>query len=431
MLTIVFHFLSRKVGGVSQVKNLDFFKGLDWRLLEMKEIDPPMTAKVDNEHDLRHFYDEFTKMSLPRSVKEMSDEDFQPKRCKSDAFRGFSFIQHDFPLPDRTEEQDEKYWNSIEEDGESLSEAASSMNAHDDDTIVTQQSSQMIPTLQPTPENAALPGNKKRKKKKKKKDKGQAQVQKTAANGPTAVKEASTTTEADATSNSNDKTAVRVETKTTKVTELPPVVSNENSMHPNTTKKEVTEDTKIVQPQTRPPPPPKSQPPPPKVEKWETVSKPKKQQKSPTGQGAWTTTTSTRTTQTSRPLQSAPPPQATKWETVSMPKRPQVQTQAHLRSQAPPASFPGQWAKATPRVQKTTPVPSSQYPKYASAPSSDWRNHKMQGTGRVVKNKPPSLSSAEAFPSLGGFPSLGSGGTPKVSKNKAPSPQIDWSKIKR
>ena len=49
-----------QVGGTTQLKQLDFFAGLDWILLEKKEIDPPMNIKCDNDNDLRHFYDEFT-----------------------------------------------------------------------------------------------------------------------------------------------------------------------------------------------------------------------------------------------------------------------------------------------------------------------------------------------------------------------------------
>lgn len=43
----------------------------------------------------------FLKMDLPRSVKEMSKTDFKPQRCVSNTFRGFSFIQEDFALPER------------------------------------------------------------------------------------------------------------------------------------------------------------------------------------------------------------------------------------------------------------------------------------------------------------------------------------------
>lgn len=41
-------------------------------------------------------------MALPRSVKELSKLDFLPRHCRSDKFRGFSFIGNSFPLPDRS-----------------------------------------------------------------------------------------------------------------------------------------------------------------------------------------------------------------------------------------------------------------------------------------------------------------------------------------
>lgn len=65
-------------------------------------------------------------MPLPRSVKVMNMDHFQPRHCMSDTFRGFSFIHDDFRLPERKENEVENYWNSIEEDGESASECASS-----------------------------------------------------------------------------------------------------------------------------------------------------------------------------------------------------------------------------------------------------------------------------------------------------------------
>ena len=94
-------------------------------------------------------------MPLPRSVTEMSKDDFNPRRVESQAFRGFSFVQDDFALPARPVRTDkghyvchcayllfelanvlcvvrfqdkevESYWRNIEEDGESVSECASS-----------------------------------------------------------------------------------------------------------------------------------------------------------------------------------------------------------------------------------------------------------------------------------------------------------------
>ena len=44
----------------------------------------------------------FVNMALPRSVKELSKLDYLPRHCRSDKFRGFSFIGNSFPLPDRS-----------------------------------------------------------------------------------------------------------------------------------------------------------------------------------------------------------------------------------------------------------------------------------------------------------------------------------------
>ena len=41
-------------------------------------------------------------MKLPRSVQEISAENFKPRRCESNMFRGFSYIQEDFVLPERS-----------------------------------------------------------------------------------------------------------------------------------------------------------------------------------------------------------------------------------------------------------------------------------------------------------------------------------------
>jgi hypothetical protein len=115
-----------EVGGVAGLKQADFFNHMDWDKLEKEEIEPPSKMQVDNDEDLRHFHDEFTKMPLPRSVRDLSMEESQPRRCDSDAFRGFSFVQHDFEVPSRHREEVERYWINTDEDGESLSECASS-----------------------------------------------------------------------------------------------------------------------------------------------------------------------------------------------------------------------------------------------------------------------------------------------------------------
>lgn len=95
-------------------------------------------------------------MTLPRSVKEMSKLDFLPKRCDSENFRGFSFIGDNFPLPERTASENEHYWNNAEDDGQSLSECASSI--FDDNDIGE-------PPTTPEPEKKKRPPRKKKKKK--------------------------------------------------------------------------------------------------------------------------------------------------------------------------------------------------------------------------------------------------------------------------
>jgi len=115
-----------EVGGVAGLKKAEFFKDIDWDKLERKEIAPPKVLSVQDEDDLQHFHDEFTKMALPRSVVEMSKDNFRPHRVKSETFRGFSFIQDEFYLPEREEAEMQLYWNAVQEDGESVSDCASS-----------------------------------------------------------------------------------------------------------------------------------------------------------------------------------------------------------------------------------------------------------------------------------------------------------------
>jgi serine/threonine protein kinase len=115
-----------EVGGVAGLKAAAFFADIDWDKLGQKEMEPPAMAAVEHDQDLRHFHDEFTAMPLPRSVVEMSGDNFNARRIQSDAFRGFSFVQEDFVLPDRQDGDIKSYWDSIEGDGESLSDGASS-----------------------------------------------------------------------------------------------------------------------------------------------------------------------------------------------------------------------------------------------------------------------------------------------------------------
>jgi hypothetical protein len=114
-----------EVGGVTALKNMEFFKDIPWDRLALKDFEPPHIMTVSDDHDLKHFHEEFTGMALPRSVMEMSKEDFQPRRIASEAFRGFSFIKEDFDLPERDEEALQLYWDSVEDCGKSESECAS------------------------------------------------------------------------------------------------------------------------------------------------------------------------------------------------------------------------------------------------------------------------------------------------------------------
>lgn len=115
-----------EVGGVVALKQMEFFHGIDWSKLALKEVEPPEILNVSDEKDLKHFHEEFTGMALPRSVLMMSSSNYRPRHVDSQAFRGFSFIQDDFVMPERDEDEVKSYWDSVEEDGASLSDAASS-----------------------------------------------------------------------------------------------------------------------------------------------------------------------------------------------------------------------------------------------------------------------------------------------------------------
>eukprot|EP00577_Skeletonema_sp_RCC1716_P008507 CAMPEP_0113424144 /NCGR_PEP_ID=MMETSP0013_2-20120614/29426_1 /TAXON_ID=2843 ORGANISM="Skeletonema costatum, Strain 1716" /NCGR_SAMPLE_ID=MMETSP0013_2 /ASSEMBLY_ACC=CAM_ASM_000158 /LENGTH=740 /DNA_ID=CAMNT_0000312113 /DNA_START=110 /DNA_END=2332 /DNA_ORIENTATION=+ /assembly_acc=CAM_ASM_000158 len=144
-----------EVGGVGALKQQTFFAGLDWGKLERREIDPPEDFSVDNDEDLRHFHDEFVNMTLPRSVKEMSKLDFLPRHCESENFRGFSFIGESFPIIERNKSEEEHYWNNVDDDGQSLSECASSV--FDDDM-------NEVSPPEPEPAKKKRPPRKKKKK---------------------------------------------------------------------------------------------------------------------------------------------------------------------------------------------------------------------------------------------------------------------------
>jgi serine/threonine protein kinase len=130
------------IGGVAGLKQMPFFKPLNWVKLEKKEIEPPAKFAVDSECDTQHFHEEFVSMTVPRSITEMASDEFQPRRCESDQFRGFSFIQSDFDLPERNGDEWDSYWNSTADpDCDSASECASGVFSDKDDEtpVVTEK----------------------------------------------------------------------------------------------------------------------------------------------------------------------------------------------------------------------------------------------------------------------------------------------------
>lgn len=124
-----------EVGGVAALKKQPFFQKIDWDKLERKELDPPERLDVNNDEDLQHFHKDFTNMALPRSVVAMNKDDYRSHRVASEAFRGFSFIQDDFKLPDRRESDVKHYWESVEGDAESESDKASSKVDFSEDAL--------------------------------------------------------------------------------------------------------------------------------------------------------------------------------------------------------------------------------------------------------------------------------------------------------
>merc|ERR1712183_347450 len=70
-----------QVGGVAQLKQEHFFTGLNWHRLELKDIDAPVLLKVKDENDLRHFHNKFINMTIPRSVIELSSNEFCQHKC--------------------------------------------------------------------------------------------------------------------------------------------------------------------------------------------------------------------------------------------------------------------------------------------------------------------------------------------------------------
>lgn len=148
-----------EVGGVAGLQKAEFFTDINWDKLACKQIAPPAVFSVNNDGDVQHFHEEFTQMALPRSVLDMSSEDFHPHRVDSKTFRGFSFIQDDFLLPERGDVEDQSYWESIQEDGESVSDCASSKMGEIEAAQQACQSSAKRPPRKRKKKPADIPGS--------------------------------------------------------------------------------------------------------------------------------------------------------------------------------------------------------------------------------------------------------------------------------
>ena len=151
-----------EVGGVSGLKRAVFFENIDWQKLEKKEVEPPYRPSLDCfENDLSNFHEEFTKMTLPRSVTEMACDDYKPRRVESNLFRGFSFTLPDFDLPERNIEDSEHYWNNPEADGESEGSSVAMLENISNDHNDNIASEILMETI---PEKKKRPPRKKKKK---------------------------------------------------------------------------------------------------------------------------------------------------------------------------------------------------------------------------------------------------------------------------
>lgn len=395
-----------EVGGIAGLKQQPFFDGLDWVKLEKKEIEPPERFEVENDEDLKHFHDEFTKMTIPRSVKEMNKATFKPRHIESDMFKGFSFVHDDFALPDRGDNEEEDYWNAPDSDAYSASECASS--AFGDD---------IGEKANPEPPQPAKKKRPPRKKKKKKAEdaasvtsdatsQAASQVAKEEILGTTSAVEPASATNDDKTASVSAEPTEEERVEAAKAaTPKPPV-----SLRPHRPAHPSPEEKKIMvtaSPPTMALPP--AQAPPPKVAKspaptWETVKKPvKNPQRSvgnplpqpvrPVGSSGWNSQPPVRREPPPPPLarpttQSAPQPKPGSWAARALPTQQQPQGSS-LRAGA--STFQPGAANAGPS---------------RPALSSDWRSHSMPISprhGRKQFSPPQAPPQADDFPTLGGM----------------------------
>ena len=405
-----------EVGGVAGLKQAEFFKDIQWDKLEKKEIDPPAVFAVDGEEDLKHFHDEFTTMNLPRSVLEMSGDNYRPHRINSETFRGFSFIQDDFCLPDREIEELRSYFAHVQEDGESVSECASSKMGDPD----------AVPVETPTEKKKRPPRKRKKKNKNVNADSAATTPNQSAATTPVP---SAATTPAPSRSTSPVPDAKSSDLSTVNLQESKTETPGEEPLVPQVPVVSVTQPKTVTAPPVVAPSVDKAKPPKPAVDSWQNVSTAKKKATAPSKQnkqsqpqqqpnfpGRWATQSNQRAHVQSQGLQSrvgGQPWQQSQHKAIP-PPQPQ---QGQQPSRWPAAANASDWRQHS-RASATAsgrPAASSQQPGWATSappppppelearPSSDWRQHSMSPrlSPRSVKSISTSQSTP-AWPSLGG-----------------------------
>jgi hypothetical protein len=394
-------------------------------------------------------------MPLPRSVKEITVSDDLPRRIKSDHFRGFSFIQDGFALPERDPSTMDNYWNAeAEDEGESDSDIASSKCALEDTA-------------------PAEPAKKKRPPRKKKKKKKNAET-------------------ASLVSSAHSEPGDKATETTTNAPESTPGISTITANTSSTPKAEVKEEPKLPEPvqQTAASETPQKPSPPPKPVKkgWQSIGQSsggktknsnRRQQAMPSrgattnasatpynkpgmmnvsatpyspplktpGQ-SWNKTPSDTTPQSSNRPNWATPASATAQQLGATP-----QLGPPVASPQPHQAQPGSWAariQSTPSSTAVTPssivtepsqTPTLSRTSYSSpskqphsqpappSPSGDWRSHKSPQVQRVLnrttnlRSSPPRPSNLmndgpPQWPSLNDFPAPSGKSQPQAQVKK-------------
>ena len=345
-------------------------------------------------------------MALPRSVLEMSRDDFRPRRVQSDAFRGFSFIKDDFDLPERDESELQSYWDSVEEDGESLSECASSKLDLEE----------ALP--EPISEKKKRPP---RKRKKKKKPDAASQAAAAGALGPPCCNKDTAASVASATpapSENGEESLRNAQSKplqldSTQSPDQSSTLASSPSREPGYNRSEASNDNSV------PATPPRTAP---VKESWQNVGAPSGKKK---GANRSKQTQSSqlyqKRLQPMRTLPNAVVPRvgvnAKRRDLLQAQQRPAGPAQPHQ-----PASRPTPWSKNVQqgefsRIHSPAHLASND-PGLPSAPSSDWRKHAM--SPRSGSTKPTMAVNPSLFPSLtvSSFPSLTS--DPPLNPNAKP-----------